>query len=137
MHFDQSELKRFQDSLDRATGSERFLGRFYDRFMGSSKEMRDLFQDKDMDHIQEKLKMTLQMVNDSASGTPGLEMYLGLLGRIHTRLQISPEQFQQWRHALIETASECDPEFDERIRRSWEQVIDNLIAKMQDDAATE
>ncbi len=121
----------FQESLERATQAENFYPSFYQRFMSDSPDTQELFKGRDMERIQKKLRMTLQMVTDTSNGLPGLDMYMGLLGRIHTRLNISQLQFVQWRRALIETAEECDPEFTPETRQAWETSIDKVIAKMQ------
>ena len=123
----------FQESLERATRAEHFYQSFYQRFMADSPETQALFEGRDMARIQKKLRMTLQMVTDTSNGLPGLDMYMGLLGRIHTRLNISQNQFEQWRKALIDTAEECDPQFTVKTRQAWEMSIDKVIGKMQAD----
>ena len=120
----------FHASLDRVVEHPDFFELFYQRFMNSSDEIATLFQHKDMSRIQKKLKMTLETVTENADGQPGLGMYLELLGRIHQRLKITPEQFGMWRNALIETAADCDPQFDPALREVWEQAIDAVIKKM-------
>jgi hemoglobin-like flavoprotein len=121
----------FHASLDRAMQHPDFLQIFYRRFMDSSEEIADMFKDRDMGRIQKKLKMTLQTVSEHTEGQPGLAMYLELLGRIHQRLDISPEQFTLWRNALIETAEDCDELFTPKLREAWERAIDAVIAQMQ------
>lgn len=121
----------FQESLNRVNGSADFLDQFYRRFVSASPEVAAVFQGKDMVRIQRKLKMTLEMVSDSASGQPGLEMYLSMLGKTHVRLKISPEMFHSWRKALLETVARCDPKYSDAIARAWAQVIDDVIDKMQ------
>lgn len=132
MQIDDATLQLFRESLTRVTESELFFELFYDRFMAESEETRTIFQDSDMEHIQNKLKMTLQMVTDTANGLAGQTMYMELLGRIHARLNINREQFEQWRNALINTAAECDPQFDAGIRKAWESTIDQVIVLMFD-----
>ncbi len=133
MQADKARHRLFHDSLARVTRSDVFFKRFYERFMSESEETRKLFEGKDMVRIQEKLKMTLQMVADTVDGVPGMDMYLSLLGRIHNRMNISPAQFTLWRQALTDTAAECDTEFYDHTREVWEQAIDIVIARMQKD----
>jgi hypothetical protein len=129
----ETNVRLFHASLTRATRDPLFLQAFYDDFIHSSEDVADLVRGKDMAHIQDKLKMTLEMVSDTADGRPGLTMYLEMLGRIHQRLDITPGLFAQWRRSLIDTAARCDPVFDAQTRVAWEQVIDDVIAKMHTD----
>ncbi len=129
----QSETSRiFHASLDRVMQHPDFFHLFYGRFMASSDEIAAMFKDKDMSRIEKKLQMTLKTVTEHADGEPGLGMYLELLGRIHHRLKITPEQFGLWRNALLETAAECDAEFTPQVSGTWELAIDEVIEKMQD-----
>ena len=131
MNLDPSHVALFHESLNRATAHPDFFHRFYDRFMRSSEEISRIFQGRDMARIEKKLKTTLEMVTENADGQPGLTMYLEMLGRIHDRLQISQAMFDRWRVALIDTAAECDPEFDDATRTAWETVIGDIIAKLR------
>ena len=130
MHHDPTQTARFSGSLARVTSSDDFFSRFYDRFMGDSDDIRNIFRGKDTDRIHRKLKTSLEMLADNAEGQPGLTMYLDMLGSTHRRLQIRPEHFARWREALITTAAEADPQWDTRIRAAWERVIDDMIAKL-------
>jgi hemoglobin-like flavoprotein len=98
--------------------------------MGESPEIRAFFHHKDIGDIHRKLKMTLEMLADSAEGQPGLSLYLEMLGRTHARLAIRPEHFARWREALVTTAAECDPELDAATRCAWGRIIDDLIAQL-------
>ena len=128
---ESSSTALFHHSLERVTQHPDFFQLFYRRFMDSSEEIAAMFQNRDMTRIQRKLKMTLQTVNEHSEGQPGLAMYLELLGKIHHKLRITPQQFALWREALIQTAAECDEEFSPEVREAWEQAINAVIDKMQ------
>lgn len=132
MNAEDSIFRVFHQSLIRATADPAFFQRFYQGFVADSPEIAAIFHDRDMERIHKKLKTTLEMVADNAADKPGLGMYLEMLGRIHERLNIHPVMFTQWRSALIQTAEDCDPEFNESIRQAWCAVIDDLMAKMQE-----
>ncbi len=127
---DSKSLPLFHASLERATADPDFFHRFYRRFMADSDEIGRIFEGRDMAKIERKLKTTLEMLTESADNKPGLDMYLEMLGRIHERLQISEAMFTQWRNALIETAAECDPQFDGSTREAWNTVVGDMIAKL-------
>lgn len=131
MNLQPDDPALFHASLDRTMRHPEFLQSFYRRFMDSSEEIAAMFKGRDMGRIQKKLIMTLQTVSEHTEGQPGLAMYLELLGRIHQRLNITPEQFTLWRNALIETAEECDELFTPQLRGAWERAIDAVIERMR------
>lgn len=124
------DLSLFRASLARAVASADFYRRFYERFMAASPEIAKLFHDRDMRRIEAKLRMTLEMVEGNAAEQPGMGMYLELLGRIHRAIGVSGRHFALWRIAAVNTAAECDPEFDADARRAWEGVIDRIAQRM-------
>lgn len=130
----QTHIQVFQASLARATQATDFYQRFYEQFMHGKHDASVFFKNKDMQRIQKKLKMTLEMVADHASGRAGLDMYFDMLGKMHERLHIHSEFFAQWQTALIATASVCDPQFSEEIQQAWERVIEDVIDKMGETA---
>lgn len=130
VHGDDTALRLFHDSLERANRDPTFYARFYRYFIASSDEIAGIFAHRDIVHIQQKLKMTLEMVADDADGEPGVDMYLRTLGNLHARLNVTSEMFGRWRDSLIRTVAEFDPLFDDAVERAWAQVIDRVIAKI-------
>ena len=127
---DDPNLRLFQASLHRASHDPAFFEEFYRNFIHSSDEIAAVFRDRDIASIQRKLKMTLDMVAEDADGAPGVDMYLQMLGRIHSRLNITPEMFVLWREALIGTVAGFDPAYNNEVEQAWRQVIDRVIAKL-------
>jgi len=126
----EDDRRRFHESLERVSRDATFYDRFYRHFIGSSDEIAAIFKGRDVLYIQQKLKTTLEMVANNADGDPGLDRYLEMLGRIHARLYISPNMFEHWRDALIKTAAESDPAFDEATERAWRRIIEPVVAKI-------
>jgi hemoglobin-like flavoprotein len=131
------ELQRFQASLARVTEQDLFFERFYERLFSESEQIGAFFHDRDLDSVISKLRLTLTMVAEAAAGRPGLEMYLEMLGNIHRRLQVEPRYFRQWRTALLATVVRYDPQYDARIDRAWQRVVDHVIACMQQNESTD
>lgn len=130
MQISSEQIQRFNTSLRRATANEAFYDQFYDHFMAKSDRLQDIFHDQDMARIKRKLKNTLEMVAEFSADEPGLGMYLELLGKTHDRMHIDHHFFVLWRDALIETAAQCDPEFDGTTEQAWETVLDGVITQM-------
>lgn len=126
-----SERALFKASLTRATTDPLFFDHFYDSFIGESKtELAKVFENKDMANIKLKLKSTLKLVAESAERQPGLDMYFELLGKVHDRLQITPEFFAKWRDSLLKTVEATDPQSDAQTLDAWRNVLDETIAKI-------
>ena len=126
----QSNLNLFRDSLARVTARDGFFDSFYDHFTAQSEEIAEVFRSKDMAHIKEKLRSTLEMVAQAADGEPGLEMYMEMMGRTHKRLRIERRHFEMWQAALLDTVASYDEAFSDRIGAAWSQVIGHVIDLM-------
>jgi truncated hemoglobin YjbI len=123
MKISEKELRLFHDSLDRASADSSFLDLFYDGFISSSSEIRDIFKDADMERLKRKLKSSLHMMTLLVDGAPGSEMYMGHLARVHGRYHIRPGMFGIWVDTLISAVASCDSEFSPDIEAVWRKVI--------------
>jgi truncated hemoglobin YjbI len=128
-------LAVFHASLARASADTRFLDVFYERFMASSPAIAAIFAGRDMARLKRKLGASLHVMTLAIDGSPGADMYLGYLANVHHRLEIPPAMYDRWLDALISTAAECDPQFDESLRAVWRDVVAAGIRLMQPDAA--
>lgn len=64
------------------------------------------------------------MVLVSGGGDAG-DLYLEYIAKRHDRhhLNIEPELYEFWLEALIDTARECDGEFDAEVEQAWRTVM--------------
>lgn len=123
-------LKCFQESLRRISQKPGFYDGFYDSFMAQSEEIAEIFHARDMEQLKQKLKETLQMVDDAVEGKPGVVLYLEMLGRIHQRLKVDQRHFEMWQDALMHTVKNFDDEFDPQVQAAWENAIQMVIGLM-------
>ena len=131
-----ADLDLFLASLKRCRDQPDFLARFYERFVGSSDEVREKFRNTDMTHQVRMLEDSLFVVAVAAQGQEG-SVARGDLPRIaarHSRqdLGIRPELYGLWTECLIETARERDPGFCLEIERSWRNVLAFGVQYMRD-----
>jgi hemoglobin-like flavoprotein len=126
----QQNLEIFRQSLKRVTSSTAFFDCFYNNFIGQSDEIRRFFENRDMRHLKKKLRETLFMLAETAEGRPGLRLYVQMLGRIHTRLNVERRHFRMWEEALLEAVRLYDSEYDDNILAAWLYVIDDVIEMM-------
>ncbi|WP_043320186.1 globin [Microbulbifer sp. HZ11] len=110
-------------SYGRCCNNERFFIDFYDRFMGSSAEIRALFVDTDMAAQRHLLRNGIMQLVLHARGMPDTK--LRALGCSHSRsgFNIRPEWYLLWLDALIATLWQHDPYFSDDIARAWRRTI--------------
>jgi len=125
----------FRMSLYRCLGGSHFMKSFYDRFVGSSEEVRERFEGVDMDRQYKMLADSLYVLAMAVEDGPE-KMAGGALAGIAARhgrqgLGIPPALFDLWLAALLETVAEHDPEFSPEIERVWRETLGAGIEYMR------
>jgi hemoglobin-like flavoprotein len=117
----------FLASLKRCLGSPGFLTAFYERFTGSSEEVREKFRGVDMQRQARVLEDSLYVVANAVQGEEG-SVARGELPRLaerHSRrdLDIRPELYDVWAQCLVETARAHDPQWAEDVAAAWRDTL--------------
>jgi hemoglobin-like flavoprotein len=117
----------FLASLKRCLGPPEFVTGFYERFTGSSEEVREKFRGVDMERQVRMLADSLYVVAVAVQGEEG-SMARGDLPRLaerHSRrdLDIRPELYDLWARCLVETAREHDPQWTEEVEAAWRETL--------------
>jgi hemoglobin-like flavoprotein len=117
----------FLASLKRCLAAPGFLEAFYERFMGSSDEVREKFRNTDMKRQARVLEDSLYVVANAVQGEEGslARGALPALAARHDRrgLDIRPGLYDIWIECLVETARVHDPKFDPAIERAWRDTL--------------
>lgn len=121
----------FRASLKRCLASEDFLRHFYHRFMASSEEVRQKFENTDLDRQARVLEDSLYLMTVVAQSTRSGEEVspawreMARLGRMHSRhqLDIRPGLYDLWLHCLLDAARGNDPEFTPEIEEDWRKTL--------------
>lgn len=126
----------FSDSFGRilrAQGvGEEFFADFYDRFISSSPEVAEKFQDTDLVKQRTMLKESFyHMLSFSVStGVPdALARIAGTHDRDHH--DIRPDLYDLWLDCLIGTAAKHDPQFSDDVELAWRLTMAKGIAYMK------
>ena len=117
----------FRKSLDRCLADAWFIKSFYERFMASSAEVREKFKDTDMGRQYQMVTDSLYVLAEAADGgqdSPAGEALAGVAAR-HSRqgVDIHTGLYDLWTSALMEAASEHDPEFTPEVEQAWRQAL--------------
>jgi hemoglobin-like flavoprotein len=116
-------VETFLASLKRCLAASRFLDAFYERFVGSSEEVREKFKNTDMKRQVRVLEDTLYVVANAVQGEEGslARGALPALAARHSRqeMDIPPRLFDLWIECLLETVRVHDPEWSPAVEAAW------------------
>ncbi len=125
---------RFEESYRRIFGAEvtlderadGFFERFYARFMQNPR-VAEAFRNTDMRRQVAMLRRSLfLLVGASLFDTVSPE--LERLAHLHRRLGIDPDLFAEWEEAIVKTAAEMDPQWNETTELAWRLALSPGIA---------
>ncbi|MCW8127411.1 globin [Microbulbifer halophilus] len=118
-----TDTDRVFQSYGRCCKNELFFIDFYDRFMGSSPEIRAVFVDTDMKQQRHLLRNGIMQLILHARGMPDTK--LRALGQSHSRsgYNIRPDMYGLWLDALLATVHRHDPEYSDELAAAWRCVL--------------
>jgi hemoglobin-like flavoprotein len=122
----------FASSLVRCKLRDDFLERFYQRFLASSREVREKFRSTDMEAQKRKLLRSLDLSVAASLGDPEGLQEIRARARSHgrERLDIRPPLYDLWLESLVETVREVDEDFDDDVERAWRNMMGHVISSM-------
>jgi truncated hemoglobin YjbI len=127
--FEESYARIFGHGIGMDESADVFFEAFYTRFL-QDPEIAALFEHTDLQRQVGMLKKSLfQLVTYYVVGEPTGE--LDRLASIHANLGIDGSAFDIWMQALLDTAREFDPQFDETTRYAWCWALAPGIAYMR------
>jgi len=128
----RSEVRLFHESLQRVDENEEFMDFFYQDFFENATGAKQFFSFIDMARQKRKLKAALHMLVMLVDDSPGAELYMEHLARVHRRYRIPPEMFEVWLDSLVYAVSRTDPLFDTDVETTWRRVLRKGIDIMTD-----
>jgi hemoglobin-like flavoprotein len=125
----------FLQSLTRCLAAPAFLEGFYDRFVGSSDEVREKFRGVDLKRQVRMLQDSLYVSAVAVQGEEGSPARGALpwLAARHSRkdLDIRPELYDLWIACLIETARTHDAQFGPEVESAWRETLTQVADYMK------
>jgi hemoglobin-like flavoprotein len=120
-------VETFLASLKRCLAMPGFLGSFYERFVGSSDEVREKFRNTDMKRQARVLEESLYVVANAVQGEED-SLARGALPPLAARhgrqgLDIPPGLYDLWIECLVETARAHDPQFAPAVETAWRETL--------------
>lgn len=122
----------YLQSLSRCERSEGFMPVFYARLCSSSHLARASFGHTNFEQLNEETISSLRWMAGLNSDDPAVLAELRGRAAVHCRqqLNIQPEFYEFWQKALISTAADTDPEWDESIETAWSTTLDRIVNGM-------
>ena len=120
-------VETFLASLKRCLAAPAFLESFYERFVGSSEEVREKFRGTDMKRQVRVLEDSLYVVANAVQGEEN-SLARGALPALAARhgrqgLDIHPGLYDLWIECLVETARAYDPQFPPDVEAAWRETL--------------
>ena len=109
-----------------------FFHQFYESFLGSSEQIAEKFKNTDIERQKEMLRVSLlEMLAFSTSHKSSVHM--DMLAAIHSKADknITPEMYDAWLKAILETVEQVDPEYDDNVALAWKIVLTPGIVFMK------
>ena len=122
---DMSEAEHVRKSLGRCVLKGDIIGRFYEVFLESHRDIKPRFADTDFDAQRKLLRQGLNLVIMFARGNPLGRQGLARIRESHNQsgLNVPPALYPYWKQSLIQAVSELDPEWSDELQREWELVL--------------
>jgi hemoglobin-like flavoprotein len=120
--FEASYSRIFGDQVGISEAGDAFFVRFYELFLASSPQVRELFAHTDMTRQVTMLRRSLfELVTFYVSGI--VSEPLRAIAQVHQHLQLNPDMYDDWLDALVATAREFDRECDELTEYAWRLAL--------------
>lgn len=129
---EQTPKEQFLQSLERCSAEEDFIPAFYERFMSSSEEVKVKFRFTDFEHQNRMLLRSLELCAGATSGEPETLCELSERAATHDRrhLDIKPPMYDFWLEAIVATAREFDPQWNESVEAAWRRILGYAVEHM-------
>jgi len=126
----------FLASLNRCLAEPDFVAGFYERFLRSSREVREKFKGTDMQRQFRVLADSLYVVANAVQAKEGslARSELPRLAERHSRnnLDIGPHLYTLWTDCLVASAKATDPQFDAETESAWRETLAFGVRYMTD-----
>ena len=130
-----NELSRkdlFLQSVNRCVGNEEFIPAFYERFLGSSEEIKDKFRSTNFDRQNKMLARSLELCAGATAGEAKSLAEITERATTHDRehLDIEPRLYDVWLETIVATASDFDDAWTDSVETAWRTILGHVVQRM-------
>jgi len=125
----EDAIHRVHTSLNRSLAHSRFIEIFYEIFMATDAEIRQMFEHTEFERQKKLLRKALLSAVTFAAGGEVARQRLALIRESHNRkhMNVRPELYGLWTNSLVKAVAQCDPNFDQQLDREWRAVLQPAI----------
>jgi hemoglobin-like flavoprotein len=127
----EADLALFLGSFESCIQDDRFIRVFYDTFLGSSEEIRDLFAQTDFSLQRRALRASLYVMVAASARHKAELSTLSELAERHRALRIKPHHYELWMQSLLSAVAQCTERFDAEVARVWRDAFRSGIDFMK------
>ena len=127
----EPDLALFLDTFESCVQNDRFIRVFYDGFLSSSDEVRELFHKTDFSAQRRALRASLYVMVAASARRQAEMSTLSELTERHRALHIQPHHYDLWMQSLLGAVALCSDHFDEHVARVWREAFAAGIAYMK------
>lgn len=122
----------FLQSPNRCLRNDAFIPAFYERFLGSSDEIKEKFRFTDFKKQNQMLARSLRLCAGAIAGQVESLAEIKERATTHDRnhLNIEPRLYDIWLEAIIATAREFDDQWTESIEAAWRRILGHVVQRM-------
>jgi hemoglobin-like flavoprotein len=126
-------VEAFQASVTRCLESPSFIKDFYDRFTGTSDEIREKFRDTDFERQHRAMAESLEVMAVAVQGGPDniARHAMKRLAQRHKEMDITAAMYDVWLDCMLQTVRTHDPQFSDALERSWRETLAPAIEYMR------
>ena len=122
----------FLQSVNRCVANDAFIPAFYERFLGSSEEIKNKFRATDFQKQNTMLARSLELCAGATAGESESLAEINERATTHDRdhLNIEPRFYDVWLEAIIATARDFDDEWNDAIEAAWKRILGHVVQRM-------
>lgn len=126
-------LEEVNRSFGQCCVSAGFFDEFYKHFLQQSPEIRQMFKGTDMSRQKSLLRNGISHLILTYKGALMSQKKIEKLAHTHNRtnLNIKPSFYPMWQRSLYKAIRSHDPDFSDKTKKAWEEVLMNGITQMR------
>lgn len=119
------QIDKVRASYGRCLQNNRFMDKFYERFLNSNPEIKVRFQNTDFGKQKQLLSHGLNMMIMFTKGNKIAETVVNRIRDSHNsnNMDIRLDLYRFWKNSLIQTIKECDTLIDNDTVIAWNEVL--------------
>jgi len=125
----EEAIHRVHASLNRSLANSRFIEIFYEIFMATDADIRQMFAKTEFERQKKLLRKALLSAVTFAAGGEVARQRLALIRESHNRahMNVHPEWYPLWVDSLVQAVARCDADYSPQLDQEWRLVLQPAV----------